>query len=169
MLINTSLTFKQEKKMSRSKLITLVSLILLVTIGVAVAIAQSHKSGGGTHGNDKSADDHHAKLIKHFTEELGLSAEQKTKVEQIVAESAPRFNDIHARMAAAHKESMESGTNGVYDEARAQAAASRQADIVKQGFLEFEKMKAAIFATLTEEQRGKAKKIFGEMAANFGH
>lgn len=155
--------------MSRSKLITAASLFVLVTIGVVIGIAQSHKGGATPHGSGNPIADHHAKMIEHLTEGAGLSAEQKTKVQQIVNDAKPRFEDIHTRLAAAHKESMESGTNGVYDEARAQASASRQAELVKQGFLEFEKMKAAIFATFTEEQRAQAKKMIGAMAANFNH
>jgi Spy/CpxP family protein refolding chaperone len=154
--------------MSRSKLIT-ASLFVLVTIGVVIGIAQSHKGGATQHGSGNSIADHHAKMIEHLTKAVGLSPEQKTKVDKIIADASPRFAEIHTRLAAAHKESMETGTSGVYDEARAQASASRQAEIVKQGFLEFEKMKASIFATLTEEQRGQAKKMISEMADQVAH
>lgn len=152
--------------MSRNRLIVAGSIVLLVSIGVVVVVAQSHPGRIGMHGGKAN---HHEKMVEHLTDRLNLSDEQKTKVEQIVADAKPRFTEIHTRLATAHKESMDLGISGVYDNARAEAAATRQADIIKQALIEMEKTKAAIFAVLTEEQRGQARKLMGDMVESFIH
>lgn len=150
------------------KLNIAIAVVAIATVGAFIAVAQmSHKGGFGHH--SKGFANHHEQMLDHVSEKLKLTDGQKTQAKQILADSKPRFQPLHDRLKETHKESMELGANGVFDERKSQELAARQAEIVKQLLVEKERTKAAIFAVLTPEQREQAKQMMNDFVENFDH
>lgn len=140
----------------------------IAVVGAIVAVAQmSHKGGFGQH--FAGLMNHHEQFIDHVSSELKLSDAQKTQAKQIFADAKPRFEPLHDRLKETHKDSMNLGANGVFDEQKSQEVAARQAEIIKELLVEKERTKAALFAVLTPEQREQAKQMMNDMVENFAH
>lgn len=149
------------------KSIIAISVGALLTIGAIIAFAQvSHKGSFFQHHEDFVK--HHEQMIDHISEKLKLTEQQKTQAKQILADAKPRFQPLMERLRKTHR-TTDLGTNGIFDEQKAQELAARQAEIVKQLLVEKEKTKAALFAVLTSEQREQAKQMFSEFVENFNH
>jgi Spy/CpxP family protein refolding chaperone len=155
--------------MKKMKIATIVAAVAVVSIvGAIIAFGQvSHKSGFGNHFAGLMG--HDEQMIDHLSDKLKLSGQQKTQAKQILADSKPRFQPLFERLKETHKESMELGSNGVFDERKSQEFAGKQAEIIKQILVEKEKTKAAIFAVLTPEQREQAKQMMNEFVEKFDH
>ncbi len=155
--------------MKKMKSITIAAAIVAVsTIGVIIAVAQmSHKGGFGQH--FEGLMNHHEQIIDHLSNKLKLTDAQKTQAKQILADSKPRFKPLLEQLKETHRTSMNLGSDGVFDEQKAQEVAARQAAIVKQLIVEKEKTKAALFAVLTSGQREQAKQIMNDSVENLNH
>ena len=112
---------------------------------------------------------HHEKFIDHISDKLKLTDTQKTQAKQIIADSKPRFQPLLEQLKETHRTSMNLGSDGVFDEQKAQEVAARQAAIVKQLIVEKDKTKAALFAVLTSGQREQAKQIMNDFVENLDH
>lgn len=144
-----------------------ISVGALLAVGAIIAFAQvSHKGGFFPHHEDFVKQ--HEQMIDHISEKLKLSDQQKTQAKQILADAKPRFQPLMERLRETHR-TTDLGTNGVFDEQKAQELAARQAEIVKQLLVEKERTKAALFAVLTPEQREQAKQMLNEFVENFQH
>lgn len=144
-----------------------ISVGALLTIGAIIAFAQaSHKGGFFQHHEDFVK--HQEQMIDHISEKLKLSEQQKTQEKQILADAKPRFQPLMERLRETHR-TTDLGSNGIFDEQKAQELAARQAEIVKQLLVEKEKTKAALFAVLNSEQREQAKQMLNEFVENFQH
>lgn len=140
----------------------------VLTVGVIIAVAQmSHKGGFGQH--FAGLTNHHEQIIDHISDELKLNSAQKTQAKQILADAKPRFQPLLERLKETHKECLELGANGVFDEQKSQEFAARQAEIVKQLIVEKDRTKAALFAVLTSEQREQAKQMMNDFVENLHH
>jgi len=144
------------------------AIVAALTIGTIIAVAQmSHKGGFGQH--FEGFTNHHEKFIDHVSDKLKLTDAQKTQAKQILADSKPRFQPLLEQLKETHRTSVNLGSDGVFDEQKAQEVAARQAAIVKHLIVEKEKTKAALFAVLTSGQREQAKQIMNDFVENFDH
>lgn len=144
------------------------AIVAALTIGTIIAVAQmSHKGGFGHH--FEGFTNHHEKFIDHISDKLKLADTQKTQAKQILADSKQRFQPLLEQLKETHRTSMNLGSDGVFDEQKAQEVAARQAAIVKQLIVEKEKTKAALFAVLTSGQREQAKQIMNDFVENLDH
>lgn len=150
------------------KITIAVAVVAVATVGAIIAVAQmSHQ--GSINQHFASFVNHHEQMFDHISEKLKLTGEQKTQAKQIFADAKTRFEPLHDKLKETHKDSMNLGANGVFDEQKSQEVAVRQAEIIKQILVEKERTKAALFAILTPEQREQAKQLMNDMVENFAH
>lgn len=150
------------------KITIAVAVVAVATVGAIIAVAQmSHQVGINQH--FASFVNPHEQMFDHISEKLKLTGEQKTQAKQIFADAKTRFKPLHDKLKETHKDSMNLGANGVFDEQKSQEVAARQAEIIKQLLVEKERTKAALFAVLTPEQREQAKHLMNDMVENFAH
>lgn len=151
------------------KRIPMVTTVLAVAvIGTIIAVAQIGHMGGPQHDFAGFAN-HHEKMIEHMADKLKFTDQQKAQAKQLVADAKTRFGPVQDRLKESHRSTTDLGTNGVFDEQKAQEVATRQAEIIKQALAEKERTKAALFAIMTAEQRVQAKEMMSHLTENFGH
>lgn len=148
------------------KIKIIAGIVAVAVVGVIVAVAQmSHKDGFGHHQDFMKQ---HEQMFDHISEKLKLSDEQKTQAKQILADAQSRFQPLMEQLRKTHR-TTDLGTNGVFDERKAQELAARQAEIVKQLLVEKERTKAELFAVLTPDQREQAKQMLNDFIESFQH
>jgi Spy/CpxP family protein refolding chaperone len=139
-----------------------VVVIAVTTVGV-IAVAQMSQKGPHGHGHNLGDfTSQHEQMLDHLSEMLKLSDQQKTQARQILADSKPLLQSLHERLKEAHKSTLELGTNGVFDEQKAQEVAGQQAQIMKQLLVQTARTHAQLFAILTPEQREQAKQLMNQ-------
>lgn len=67
----------------------------IIALALALALPVTVMAGPGEKGG---YEDHHAARLEHMTQELGLSADQKTKLEGVFNDSREKFKAIHEQM-----------------------------------------------------------------------
>lgn len=115
------------------------------------------------------------RILNRIADRLNLTEQQRAEIRQILEEAKPRVQPLLLEAKATHQQIKELGRDGVYNEAKVQELAARQANTIRQLIVEKEKVKAQIFAVLNEEQRAQAiqmqekfkQKIHGRMMQNF--
>lgn len=151
------------------KIVILAAVLVLGSVGAIIAFAQmSHKGGPVQHFSGGIADQHE-KMIEHVASELKFTDQQKSQLTQVMAEAKTRFAPIHSQLKETHTGSRDVGTNGVFDEKQATELATRRAEIIRQGLIEMERTKAAVFAIMTADQKEQAKKMIDQMIEGFVH
>lgn len=149
------------------KMKILVAVVAVAVVGTIVAFAQmSHKDGFGHH---QQGSMNHEQFLDHISSALKLSDQQKSQAKQVLADAKPRVEPLHDRLKENHQEAMNLSASGVFDEQKAQQIAARQAEVVKQLFVEKARTHAALFAILPPEQREQAKQMMNEMGESFQH
>jgi Spy/CpxP family protein refolding chaperone len=147
----------------------IIAATVAIIVGTIVVVAQmSHKGGFGQHFGDGFTN-HHEKIIEHLSDKLKLTDAQKTEAKRILTDSEPRFRPLHEQLKESHRASMNLGSDGLFDEKKAQESAAREVEILRQILLEKEKTKAALFAVLTTEQREQARQIMSDFVESFDH
>ena len=140
----------------------------VAVVGAIVAVAQMSHKGGFFQQQHQDFAKQHEQMFDHISEKLKLSDEQKTQAKQILADAQPRFQPLMEQLRETHR-TTDLGTNGVFDERKAQELAARQAEIVKQLLVEKERTKAALFDVLTPDQREQAKQMLNDFVESFQH
>ncbi len=141
------------------KIILIAAAAILVVGGSIFVFAQKaghkdgHKFGGRHHGGP-------AMMLRG----LDLTDEQKAKVKEIMETSRTSVEPLMTQLRDGHKKIAELGTDGKFDQATVEAAANEQAAVMAKLIVEKEKVKAQVFALLTDEQKAKA----AEKRAKFG-
>jgi periplasmic protein CpxP/Spy len=148
------------------KKITIAILMVgMLTIGLfGFALAQKR---GGHHGGFG-----HGAILGKIANELGLSAEQKEQIKQIVADAKTRIKPLAEQLKAGHDTAKTLGTDGAFNEEAVNQLANSQSQLMKQMIIEKEKTKAQVFGVLNAEQRTKAQELMknfeGKMRGRFG-
>lgn len=150
------------------KITITIAVLALGAVAAIFAFAQMHKGGPMQHISGGVAG-HHEKMVEHIASELKFTDEQKSQTKKVMADAKTRFAPIHAQLKETHTTSRDLGTNGVFDEKQAGELAARRAEIIKQGLIEMERTKAAIFAIMTADQKVQAKKMIDHMMESFEH
>lgn len=126
---------------------------LLIT-GSIFVIAQK---AGHKDGNHLGGRGHHGAAM--FLRGLDLTDEQKAKVKEIMEASRTNVEPLMVQQRDGHKKIAALGTDGNFDQASVETAAAEQGAITAKLIVEKEKVKAQVFAILTDEQKAKAAEM----------
>ncbi|MDQ3798011.1 MAG: Spy/CpxP family protein refolding chaperone [Acidobacteriota bacterium] len=141
----------------------------VVTIGVVFAFAQK-RDGSGARGERHFGPPPF--VLEKIASELDLSDEQRAQVKQILEAEKAKIQTLTEAARGTHDQLKDLGTDGVFNEEQVNRLAAEQSETMRQLIIEKERVKAAIFAVLTPEQRAKASEMknkFGEkMRGGFG-
>jgi Spy/CpxP family protein refolding chaperone len=112
-----------------------------------------------------SGEGQHAGMIQKWTDELGLTAQQKSDIQIIVADYAPRFRDISRLGRVTARQLLETAPDDpAYFELTQEAsalAASSAGELVTL----LAEMRGKLYAILTPEQHQKLEEIAAEAKA----
>ncbi len=98
---------------------------------------------------------------------LDLTDEQKAQMKQIREASKAAVTPLHEAMKANRQKMAEATANGAFDEGTVTAIANEGAGIHAQMTVQREKVKAQMFAVLTDEQKTKAAEMRSNMKQRF--
>jgi len=90
---------------------------------------------------------------------LDLTDEQRSKVKEIMEASKANIQPLMQQMHDNHAKIARLGVDGKFDQAQVEALANQQGSITSQMIVEKEKVKAQVFAILTDEQKAKAAEM----------
>ena len=99
-----------------------------------------------------------------FLRGLDLTDAQKVKVKEILDANKGNVEPILKQLRDNHSKIAALSTDGKFDQAQVEAIATEQGNLTSKLIVEKEKVKAQIFAILTDEQKAKA----AESRAKFG-
>lgn len=129
------------------KFLLMTAVILAMAAGLAVTVfAQVPRMGHGRHGGW---------MLHRMTKELNLTDAQQAQIKSIMqaerAKTQPLMQQLHQ-----NEQAQNAAVTGNFDEAKAQAFAAGQAQIMTNLIVEKQRTKSQIYAVLTPEQRQKA-------------
>ncbi len=90
---------------------------------------------------------------------LDLTDDQQAKVKEIMEASKTNVEPLMHQMRDNHKSIEALTANGAFDQAKVEAAATEQGNIMAKMIVEREKAKAQVFALLTDDQKAKAAEM----------
>lgn len=90
---------------------------------------------------------------------LDLTDDQKAKVKEIMDTTRGTIQPLMEQMRTNRQNQATVGTDGTFDEAKAQAFANEQSAIMAKVIVERERAKAQVFGLLTDEQKAKAAEL----------
>ena len=88
---------------------------------------------------------------------LDLTDEQKAKVKEITETAKTAAQPLMEQTRANHEKIRSLGRDGKFDQAQVEAIAAEQGNLTAKLIVEKERIKAQIFALLTDEQKAKAE------------
>jgi len=132
----------------------------VLAIGTVFVVAQkSGRAGGPGFGPGRGG--HMAGMLLRG---LDLTDEQKAKVKEIMEAGKTTVEPLMQQLKENRAKLHEIGTNGTFDQAAVEALAAEQGNTTAKLIVERAKVKAQVFALLTDEQKAKA----AEMKQKFG-
>jgi Spy/CpxP family protein refolding chaperone len=97
-------------------------------------------------------------VLPRMTKELNLTDAQQAQIKSILqaerAKTQPMMQQLHK-----NEQAQNAAVNGNFDEAKAQAFAAGQAQLMQNLIVEKQRTKAQIYSVLTPEQRDKAQTL----------
>ncbi len=143
----------------KSKQYLLIGLVVaLVFAGVVVlahsqAVQDKGMHRGGWFGG-------HGMFMRHMARYLDLSDAQKSQIKSLWQAQRPAFEPLLQQLAAGRKEMLAATANGNFDQAKVQAIATRQAQIMAQLTVLREQLQSKIYNTvLNSDQKAKVDQM----------
>ena len=134
--------------MNKKYLITAV--IVAVAAGLAATVfAQGPGWGHGRHGG---------RTLHWMTRQLNLTDAQQAQIKTIMKAEHTKIQPLMQQLRQ-NRQAQDASLTGSFDEAKAQAFAASQAQIMTNVIVERERTKSQIYAVLTPEQRQKALEL----------
>jgi periplasmic protein CpxP/Spy len=130
----------------RSKMSIAALAIVLVT---GFAIAQPH---GGPHGG---GDFFGGGMMGFFSDYLDLTDAQQAQIKQIVAKEKPTLQPLFAQEMQSHEQMIQLIQSGTFDQAKAQAIATQEAQVHTQLEVEHARIANEAYQVLTADQKTK--------------
>ncbi|HWY56380.1 MAG TPA: Spy/CpxP family protein refolding chaperone [Terriglobales bacterium] len=130
----------------RSKMSIAALAIVLVT---GIAIAQPH---GGPHGG---GDFFGGGMMGFFSDYLDLTDAQQAQIKQIVAKEKPTLQPLFAQEMQSHEQMIQLIQSGTFDQAKAQAIATQEAQVHTQLEVEHARIANEAYQVLTADQKTK--------------
>ncbi|MEP6789599.1 MAG: Spy/CpxP family protein refolding chaperone [Acidobacteriota bacterium] len=134
-------------------IIGIIAAALLITGAVFVIAQKAGRKDGPGFGHG------HGSGFALALRGLDLTDEQKAKVKEIMDASKASVEPLMQQMRDNHAKIAALGTDGKFDQPQVEALAHLQGSITSQMILEREKVKAQVFAILTDEQKAKAAEM----------
>ena len=104
-------------------------------------------------------------IMAHVARELKLTEAQQTEIRAVFAAERQNVLPLLRRLHEAKQQYDSANTPGGFDEAKARAFASRQAETITELLVAKERVKSKVYAVLTPEQREKANAMHERFAA----
>jgi Spy/CpxP family protein refolding chaperone len=160
-LVFTEIVIHRDRRgganVKRNKLVMLgAGLVLLLIAGLAVS--QEAGMGPGFRHHGDLAGGHE---LAFFTKKLDLTDAQQTQIKQLIASAKPTLHPLMLQEGQAHQQMMQLVTSGNFDEAKAQAIISQEAQAHSQLELEHARIMSQAYQLLTPDQKTK----FAELQA----
>lgn len=153
-------------KIMKKGIIAIIAVVVLAAGAIFVVAQRAGQKGPGGFGGGRGGH-----MIGMALRGLDLTDEQKAKVKEITEAGKTAVEPLKLELRENHKKLAALGTDGTFDQAKVEGLASEQAGIMSKLIVEKEKIKAQIFAILTDEQKAKAaeqRQKFGERMKNHG-
>jgi Spy/CpxP family protein refolding chaperone len=93
------------------------------------------------------------RMLDRIGEEIGLTEEQRTEIEAIVAEEQPGIEALREQMAELREQHRESMTPGEFDETAIRAFAQAQGNLATELMVSGARLKYRVYSVLTTEQQ----------------
>ena len=145
----------------RKIIIGIIAVVVLAGGAIFVVAQKARHSGGPGFGHCRG--DHIGMALRG----LDLTDEQKAKVKEIMDASKANVEPLIQQMRDNHKTIADLGTNGAFDQAKVEAAASEQGNTMAKLIVEKEKAKAQVFALFTDDQKAKAAAMRAKFEEHF--
>ena len=138
--------------------------VILTTASIFVIAQRSGGKGGHEFGRGPGG---HRGGIEMALRGLDLTGEQKAKVKEITEAAKTTAEPLMEQTRANHEKIRSLGTDGKFDQAQVEALAAEQGNLTAKMIVEKEKVKAQIFALLTDEQKAKAETMRSKFEEKF--
>jgi protein CpxP len=145
----------------KKTVIAIIAVAVLVLGAVFVIAQRAGNRGPGGHGMGR----HGQMGIGMALRGLDLTDEQKAKIKEIVDANKETAGPVREAMKA-NREKLAAMT-GEFDQAKVAELAKTQGDLMAQSIVARQRVKAQIFALLTDEQKAKAVEMREQMKGRF--
>jgi periplasmic protein CpxP/Spy len=152
-----------RRKIMKKGVIAIIVLVVVVAGSIFVIAQKAHR---GDHGQFGAMGGHRG-MMGMALRGLNLTDDQKAKVKDILSANRGNVEPLMQQARDNRKQLAALGTDGNFDQAKVEALASQQADIMSKMIVNREKVKAQIFAILTDEQKAKAAEMRQKMEQRF--
>jgi len=98
--------------------------------------------------------------LKFFTNLLSLTDAQQTQIKQLITNAKPALTPLMQQEMQSHEAMRQLVTSGAYDQAKAQAIASQEAQTHEQLELQHAQIAAQAYQLLTADQKTKLNDFF---------
>jgi Spy/CpxP family protein refolding chaperone len=136
----------------KSKTIVIILLVLLGAVGIA-ALGQSVANHVPWHGH--GAGDFINWKVSRLTRHLNLTDTQQQQVKSLMESQKPVVQPMFQQLMAQQQQMIAATQNGQFDQAKVQAIASQQAQVIANLIVVKEQTHSRIYALLTPDQRIK--------------
>ncbi len=142
----------------KSKYVQLVLAMVLVVAGVVVlAHSQAVPGKGMRHGGWFGA---RGMFLEHMARYLDLSDDQRAQIKSLWEAQRPATEPLLKQLAVGRKDMLAATANGAFDQAKVQAIANQQAQILAQLTVLREQLQSKIYNTvLTSDQKAKVDQM----------
>jgi Spy/CpxP family protein refolding chaperone len=127
--------------------------------------ASPYPENGMLQGGMPHGDSEHAGMVQQWSDELGLTAQQKSDIQIIIADYLPRFRDLAGLGQDAARELMETAPNDPAYVELTQNASALAASSAAEMVTLLAEMRGKLYSVLTTEQHEKIKSKLAEVRA----
>jgi protein CpxP len=142
-----------------SRKMSLVALAIALVAGVAIA-----QRPGGPHGG---GDFFGGPMLGFFADYLDLSDAQQTQIKQIIAKEKPALEPLFLQEKQSREQMMQLIQSGTFDEAKATAIASQDAQIHAQLEVQHARIASEAYQVLTADQKTKLAQFIAKREQRF--
>lgn len=134
-------------------IIGIIAVAVLAT-GALFVVAQRAGRNGANHFGG-----HRGGMYGMALRGLDLTDDQKAKVKEVMDSTRGTVQPLMEQLRTNRQNQATVGTDGAFDEAKAQAFANEQSALMAKVIVERERAKAQVFGLLTDEQKAKAAEM----------
>lgn len=134
-------------------IIGIIAVAVLATGAIFVFAQRAGRDGANHFGGHRGA------MFGMALRGLDLTDDQKAKVKEIMDTTRGTVKPLMEQLRANRQAQATVGTDGAFDEAKAQAFANEQSALMAKVIVERERAKAQVFGLLTDEQKAKAAEL----------
>ena len=145
---------EDDVKSTTAKMVVLGALTMALVGGIALAQSEDGPMHHGMHGYFMGGHD-----LGFPLHELNLTEDQHAQIKQIFQTEKPNIQPLMRQEFQAHQQLIQLITSGAFDQAKATAIASQEAQTHMQMEVEHAKIASQIYQLLSSEQKAKVADI----------